>query len=59
MMVKNQTGHTVFTGGAAVPPDGDYHQVKDTPGTREAIKVGTLTQQRSTGKNDDDGGDDS
>jgi hypothetical protein len=69
MMVKNQTDMAEFVGGALVPPDGEFHQVKDGDDVREAIAVGTLTakRERSSGgtpkpdaanDNDDDGGDD-
>lgn len=55
MMVKNQTAADVHTGGQTVPPDGDYHQVKDTPGTRELIKAGALSEQRKSGGSDKGG----
>lgn len=58
MMVKNQTDHEVWTGGAAVPPDGEFHQVKDDDGTREALRAGVLTQKREQrGKGKGDSGD--
>lgn len=66
MMVKNQTDFAEFVGGALVPPDGEFHQVKDGDDVREAIRVGTLTKQekasssRSRSSSDDDndnGGD--
>lgn len=67
MMVKNNTDFGEFVGGALVPPDGDYHQVKDGDDVREAIASGTLTAKRgsasssasSSGDNDDKGGDNS
>lgn len=60
MMVKNQTDHEVYTGGASVPPDSEFHQVKDDDGTREAIRTGVLTAKRErsgSGKSDDDNND--
>lgn len=66
MMVKNQTDFAEFVGGQLVPPDGEFHQVKDGDDVREAIRVGTLTKQESakrTGRgasdDNDNGGDDS
>lgn len=62
MMVKNQTDHPVYAGGTVVPPDGEFHQVKDDPGARELLKSGTLTEQkqRSGGSaKSNEGGDDS
>lgn len=58
MMVKNQTDHEIFAGGASVPPDGDFHQVKDDPGVRELIRDGALTkQERSSSAKSNDGDD--
>lgn len=49
MMVKNQTDFAEFVGGALVPPDGEFHQVRDGDDVREAISVGTLTAKRERG----------
>jgi hypothetical protein len=60
-MVKNQTDMAEFVGGQLVPPDGEFHQVKDGDDVREAIRVGTLTEKRqssrsrsSSGSSDDE-----
>jgi hypothetical protein len=57
MMVKNQTGAAVFTGGTNVLPDGEFHQVKDDEGTRELIRSGVLTKQEASASKTK-GGDD-
>lgn len=61
MMVKNQTDFAEFVGGALVPPDGEFHQVRDGDDVREAISVGTLTakRERSSGSSSKPDSDDS